>query len=126
MNGQALPITGTGEETRDFTYVGDLVNGLVKMAAHENAVGEAINLGAGQEIRIFDLANWINELTGNDAGTLYKGRRDWDKKNRLLSCIDKASTILGYTPQTEFREGLEQTYRWFVENWENIKNSAEF
>jgi UDP-glucose 4-epimerase len=126
MNGLPLPITGTGEETRDFTYVGDLVNGLVKMATHEEAVGEAINLGAGREIRIIDLANWINELTGNEAGILYKERRDWDKKNRLLSCIDKASSILGYTPKTEFRKGLEETYQWFVENWENIEKSAEF
>ena len=126
MNGQPLPITGTGEETRDFTYVGDLVNGLVKMVTHDDAVGEAINLGAGREIQIIDLANWINELTGNEAGILYKERRDWDKKNRLLSCIDKASNILGYTPQTEFREGLEETHRWFVENWENIHASAEF
>lgn len=126
MKGLPLPITGTGEETRDFTYVGDLVNGLVKMAIKEEAVGEAINLGAGREIRIIDLANWINELTGNKAGILYKERRDWDKKNRLLSCIDKANSILGYTPQTEFRKGLENTYQWFVENRRNIERSAEF
>jgi len=126
MNGLPLPITGTGEETRDFAYVGDLVNGLVKMATREEAVGEAINLGAGREIRIIDLANWINELTGNEANIAFKERRDWDKKNRLLSCIDKASNILGYTPQTEFRKGLEEAHQWFVENWENIKKSAEF
>ncbi len=126
MSGLPLPITGTGEETRDFTYVGDLVNGLVAMATHEKAIGEAINLGAGREIQIIDLANWINELTGNEAGILYKERRDWDKKNRLLSCIDKASSILDYTPQTEFRKGLENTHRWFVENWDNIHASAEF
>lgn len=126
MNGQPLPITGTGEETRDFTYVGDLVNGLVKMVTHDDAVGEAINLGAGREIQIIDLANWINELTGNEAGIAFKERRDWDKKNRLLSCIDKASNILGYTPKTEFRKGLENTYQWFVDNWENIHASAEF
>jgi len=125
MNGLALPITGTGEETRDFTYVGDIVNGLISMAIQERAIGEAINLGAGREIRIIDLANWINELTGNKAGILYKERRDWDKKTRLLSCIDKAGNILGYTPQTEFRKGLEMTYQWFVENWEDIKKSAE-
>jgi len=126
MNGLPLPITGTGEETRDFTYVGDLVNGLVKMATHEEAVGEAINLGASEEIRIIDLANWINELTGNEAGILYKERRDWDKEDRRLSCIDKANTILGYTPQIEIRRGLEDTYKWFVENWENIHASSEF
>ncbi len=126
MNGLPLPITGTGDETRDFTYVGDIVNGLVKMAIHEQAVGEAINLGSGKETRIIDLAQWINELTGNKAGIIFKERRDWDKKNRLLSCIDKAGNILGYIPQTEFHKGLEETHRWFVENWENIRKSAEF
>lgn len=126
MNGHALPITGTGEETRDFTYVGDIVNGLISMAMQDRAIGEAINLGAGREIQIIDLANWINELTGNKAGIVHKERRDWDKKNRLLSCINKAGNILGYAPKTEFRKGLENTYQWFVENWENIKMSGEF
>lgn len=126
MNGLPLPITGTGEETRDFTYVGDIVNGLISMAMQDRAIGEAINLGAGREIQIIDLANWINELTGNEAGIVHKERRDWDKKNRLLSCIDKAGSILGYAPQTEFRKGLENTYQWFVDNWENIKMSGEF
>lgn len=126
MNGLPLPITGTGEETRDFTYVGDIVNGLISMAMQDRAIGEAINLGAGREIQIIDLANWINELTGNEAGIVHKERRDWDKKNRLLSCIDKAGNILGYAPQTEFRKGLDNTYQWFVANWENIKMSGEF
>lgn len=98
MNGLPLPITGTGEEKRHFTYVGDLVKGLISMAIHKKAIGEAINLGAGKEIRIIDLAHWINELTGNDAGILYKYQRDWDKKNRLLSCIDKASRFIEYNP----------------------------
>jgi len=126
MNGQPLPITGTGEETRDFTYVGDLVNGLVAMATQEKAIGEAINLGAGREIQICDLAHWINELTGNEAGILYKERRDWDKKNRLLSCIDKASNIIGYYPEMDFKKGLEYTYQWFVNNWDSIQGCKEF
>src|SRR5207245_4963816 len=54
MNGQPLPITGTGEETRDFTYVGDIVNGLLACATAEEAIGEAINLATGREVRIID------------------------------------------------------------------------
>lgn len=96
------------------------------MAMQDRAIGEAINLGAGREIQIIDLATWINELTENEAGIVHKERRDWDKKNRLLSCIDKAGNILGYAPQTEFRKGLDNTYQWFVENWGNIKMSGEF
>src|SRR5947208_6878534 len=61
MNGQALPITGTGEETRDFTYVGDIVNGLIACASSKSAIGEPINLATGKEIKILDLATWINE-----------------------------------------------------------------
>ena len=126
MNGEPLPITGTGEETRDFTYVADIVDGLLAMAYHEDAVGEAFNLGAGREIEIRDLARWINELTDNPAGVVFKGRRSWDKKLRLLSCIDKARRVLHYEPKVDFREGLEYTHQWFVENWDDIEWSAEF
>jgi len=126
MNHQSLPITGTGEETRDFTYVGDIVDGLIRMAYYEEAIGEAFNLGASREIRIRDLAQWINELTENPSGIEFKPRRSWDKKNRLLSNIDKAKKILGYQPKTDFKEGLGLTYNWFTENWDNIKKSAEF
>lgn len=126
MHGKPLPITGTGDETRDFTYVGDIVNGLLAMAYYKDAVGEAINLGAGREIKIKDLAQWVNELTGNKAGIVFKERRDWDKKNRLLSCIDKAKRILNYEPKMDFKEGLKKVYQWFQENWENIERNAEF
>jgi nucleoside-diphosphate-sugar epimerase len=126
MNKQPLPITGTGEETRDFTYVSDIVDGLLVMASCEEAVGEAINLGTGKEICIRDLATWVNELTENDAGTVFKERRNWDKKSRLLASIDKARKTLGYEPKIEFEEGLKRVHQWFIENWENIRKSADF
>lgn len=126
MHGQPLPITGSGQETRDFTYVGDIVNGLLAMAYYKEAVGESINLGAGREIMIKDLAQWINEISDNKAGIVFKERRDWDKKNRLLSCIDRAKRILKYDPKMEFKEGLKNVLKWFQENRENIERSAEF
>jgi nucleoside-diphosphate-sugar epimerase len=124
--GLPLPITGTGDETRDFTYVGDIVSGLLAMSHNEKAIGEAFNLGTGREIQIKDLAKWVNELTGNKAGIIFKDRRNWDKKNHLLSSIEKARKILNYHPKMGFRKGLENTYNWFVENWDNIQKSAEF
>lgn len=126
MNGQPLPITGDGTETRDWTYVGDIINGLLAMGVREEAVGEAINLGSGREHRVIELANIVNELTGNEAGIVYRERRDWDVKRRLLSSIEKARKLLGYEPKTEFREGLKNVHQWFVDNWESIRNSAEF
>jgi nucleoside-diphosphate-sugar epimerase len=126
MNGQPLPITGTGEETRDWTFVGDIVQGLLACAYYDEAVGEAINLASGKEHRVMDLATRVNELTRNHAGVVYKERRNWDQKNRLLANIAKAKRILKYEPKTEFEDGLTRVHEWFRKNWIQIKRSAEF
>ncbi len=126
MKGKPLPITGDGTETRDWTYVGDIVNGLLAMGIKEEAIGEAFNLGASKEQRVIDMANIVNKLTKNQAGIIYKARRDWDVKTRLLSCITKAEKTLGYKPKMKFENGLKETHRWFVENWDKIKANAEF
>ena len=93
------------------------------MAYYEKAIGEAFNLATAREIRISDLATWINEITNNKAGIVFKERRDWDKKNRLLASIEKARNILGYNPSMDFKEGLKQVNTWFTENWDNIQAS---
>ena len=126
MNNQPLPITGTGEETRDFAYVDDIIDGSLRMGVIKEAVGEAINLASGKETKIIDLAKMINEITGNKAGIIFRPRRDWDKVIRRRASIEKARKILGYEPKTEIREGLTKVYMWFKENWENIKRSVKF
>ena len=126
MTKQALPITGDGTETRDWTFVGDIVNGLLSMGIEEEAIGEAINLGSGKDHRVIDMANKVNELTGNEEGIAYVARRNWDAKTKLLSSIDKAKDILGYKPTVSFDDGLERVYGWFTDNWENIERDAEF
>jgi len=126
MNGQPLPITGTGEETRDFTFVDDIIDGTLRMGIVKEAVGEAINLASETETRIIDLANMINEITGNKAGVVFKSRRDWDKAVRRRASIEKARRILGYEPKTDIRTGLKKVYEWFKKNWENISKSVKF
>jgi UDP-glucose 4-epimerase len=126
MHGQALPITGDGTETRDWTYVEDIVNGLLAMGIEENAIGQAFNLGSGVEHRVVDMANIVNNLTGNKAGIKFAPRRDWDVKTRLLSSIDKANRILGYEPRMKFEDGVQKLHSWFMQNWDNIQKCAEF
>jgi nucleoside-diphosphate-sugar epimerase len=126
MKGLPLPITGTGEETRDFTYVGDLVDGLLRAGYYESAIGEAMNLASSKEIRIIDLANLINKLTGNKAGIKFVARRKWDTKTRLLASIEKAKKLIGYEPKMEFKEGIRRTIKWFKDNWNKIDACAEF
>lgn len=126
IKGKPLPITGTGDETRDFTYVGDIVDGLLRMGYFKEAIGEAFNLAAGREIKIKYLAETINRLTGNKAGIEYYPRRKWDTKPRLLASNEKAKKILGFNPDPDFEKGLVKTINWFKENWENIEKAADF
>jgi UDP-glucose 4-epimerase len=126
MRGEPLPITGTGEETRDFTYVGDIVDGLLRAGYFEAAVGQEFNLASGEETRIIDLAEMINTQVGNKAGVSFTERRKWDTKSRLLASVDRARRLIGYEPATPFETGLQHTIAWFRENWEGIQATARF
>jgi len=126
LHKKPLPITGTGEETRDFTFVEDIVEGTLRMGVVKEAVGEAINLASETETRVIDLANWINELTGNEAGVVFRPRRDWDKVVRRRASIEKARMLLGYEPKTCIRDGLKKTFEWILENRDKIKVCTNF
>jgi nucleoside-diphosphate-sugar epimerase len=126
MCGLPLPFTGSGEETRDFTYVMDLVDALLRAGYYEKALGQEMNLASGVEIKILEMAEKVNALTGNKAGIIRAERRVWDTKKRLLASIDRAKDLLGYEPKMHFDEGLSATVDWFRANWEDIKRDAEF
>lgn len=126
MKEHELPITGSGEETRDFTFVGDIVDGLLRCGYTDEAAGEEYNLASGKETTIRSLAETINQLTGNEAGIRYVGKRKWDTKDRLRASVAKAAEQLGYAPGTEFEDGLRQTIKWFERHWDRIDRAADF
>jgi UDP-glucose 4-epimerase len=126
LSGLPLPFTGSGEETRDFTYVMDIVDALQRAAYSEKAIGQEMNIASGSEVNILKMAEHINELTGNKAGIVRAEQRVWDTKKRLLASIDRAKNLLGYEPKMDFETGLDNTIRWFKDNWENIRRDAEF
>jgi UDP-glucose 4-epimerase len=124
MHNQPLMITGTGDETRDFAYVTDIVDGVLRMGVLDSAAGESMNLASGRETSVKDLATQINDITGNTAETIFGPKRDWDKSNRRLASIEKARKLIGYTPRTDFRKGLENVHDWLTVNRENIIKSV--
>lgn len=126
LHGMKLPITGTGEETRDFTYVEDIVDGLLRMGINPKVIGEAINLASNKETKIIELAKMINELTGNKAGIEFRERRSWDRIIRRRASVDKARHLLGYEPKIDVPHALPEILNWFKENMENIEKSARF
>ena len=123
---KSLPLTGTGDETRDFTYVLDLVQGLIKAAFYEKAIGQAFNLASGKETKIKDMIDMVNSATGNSTPTTQFPARKWDTKKRLLASIELAEELIEYKPITSFQEGLNANFNWFNDNWDEIQIAADF
>jgi len=121
LHKRPLPITGTGEETRDFTFVEDIVDGTLRLGVFPEAIGDAFNLASEQETRIIDVARMVNELTGNDSGIEFVARRDWDKITRRKASIEKARNVLGYEPKTKIGDGIIRAYEWIKQNYAKIE-----
>ena len=126
LHQQKLPITGTGEETRDFTFVEDIVDGTLRLGIASEAVGDAFNLASETETKVIDIANRVNEITGNHSGVEFVARRDWDNITRRRASIEKARKVLGYEPKTKIKDGINSAYDWIVENRAQIEDSARF
>jgi nucleoside-diphosphate-sugar epimerase len=126
MSGFPLAITGSGEESRDFTYVMDIVDALLRAGYYDQAVGQEMNIASSHEIKILWLAERINELTHNQAGIVRAERRVWDTKKRLLASVGRAKELLGYVPKMDFEQGLTNTIQCFREHWDDIRRDAEF
>ena len=126
LQGKPLPVMGTGNESRDFTFVMDAVDGLLRAGAIEKATGETMNMGSGRETRTIDLANLVNRITENNAGITSIGKRDWDKSNRRFASIERAKAVLDYNPPTQIEKGIERTVAWFKDNFDRITASAVF
>ncbi len=126
LHQRKLRITGTGEETRDFTFVEDIVDGTLRLGVVPEAVGNAFNLASETETKVIDVANMVNEITGNHSGVEFVARRDWDKITRRRASIEKTKKVLGYEPKMRMREGIKRAYDWVVENRDKIEDSARF
>jgi nucleoside-diphosphate-sugar epimerase len=124
LNDEPLVITGTGEETRDFIYVDDLVDGLVRAGTTPAAHGGAFNLGTGIQTKIIDLAKMIIAACKSKSRIEYTARRAWDKSTHRQADISLAGATLGFAPSVAVPQGIERTVEWFVENRERIDREA--
>lgn len=106
---------GNVTPTRDFTYVTDTVEGMLRVAEVDSAVGQEINLGSGAEISIATLAWEIAELIGVDVTMTHDEERRRPAKSeveRLVSSNARARQVLGWTPKVTLQEGLRMTIEW--------------
>jgi nucleoside-diphosphate-sugar epimerase len=104
-------IYGDGEQTRDFTYVANVVDGVLRACEAPKAAGEAINVACGTRISLNELLRVMNTVVGTDLQPIYKETRAGDVKDSQAD-ITKARTLLGYSPLVGLEDGLRHTLEW--------------
>lgn len=118
LSGESVTIHGDGTQTRCFTYVADVVEGMILAAFAKQAEGEVFNLGTSTETTIRELAEAIREVGGFDSETVYLPHSSlygdsYEDIPRRVPDIAKAKRILGWEPKTSLRDGLVETIKYF-------------
>jgi len=120
INNIAPAINGDGEQTRDFTFVANAIQGNIKAMFSEsvNTKGDIFNIAVGERVTLNQLIEIIKKLTGSSVKQIYRSERVGDVRDSLAD-IAKAQTIIGYVPTIKIEEGLKYTLEWFSKNYKS-------
>ena len=112
VDGRQPKIYGDGEHTRDFTYVANVVDGVLRACTAPDASGQVINVATGGRISLNHLFRTVRDFVGGDIEPLYEAPRAGDVKDSQAD-ISKAKRLLGYQPIVSFEDGLRNTVNWY-------------
>jgi len=115
LNDRPPTIYGDGEQSRDFTYVENVVEANLLAARAPKTCGEVINIACGQRITLNEVIRLINRILGKDIRPIYAPPRAGDVKHSLAD-IQKAQKLIGYKPVVSFEEGLRRAIDWYKKN----------
>jgi UDP-glucuronate decarboxylase len=113
LSGEAITVYGTGEQTRSFCYVSDLVSGMMRLLAHDGPVSGPVNLGNPVELSVTDLVARVLRMTGSRSPVVTRPLPVDDPRRRRPD-IGLAQKLLGWTPAVPLEEGLRKTVAWFA------------
>ena len=116
MAAEAPRIHGDGEQTRDFTYIDDVVEATLLAGFNSKAEGQVYNVGTGRETTVNQLARLIIQVTGAQVEPAYIDRRDIDNIRRRVVNIEKIRRELRWVPSVTIEQGLRRTYQWLKES----------
>jgi UDP-glucose 4-epimerase len=112
LSDEDITITGSGDETRDFTYITDTIGLLHNLAHSHFKNAEVFNAGTGKKVSIRKLAEIIIDVTKSNSKIIFSPARNWDHVKDRCSDISKSQEILNYNPQSDLREGIVNTVNW--------------
>jgi len=114
LRGEPITIFGDGKQTRDFVYIGDIVDGWVRALQNPATNGRVLNLGSGRSLSINQLAEAAIAAFGHPPGThkVIRAPARPGEQRTVQADIQQARAILGWEPRTTFEAGLAETLRW--------------
>ena len=115
LRGERPTIHGDGTQTRDFTFIDNVVHGNLLACSAPEVIGETINLAAGGRVTINDLVAKLNNILGSDLAPIHGAERAGDIKHSRVN-VQKARALLAYEPIVSFAEGLRRTVDWYQRN----------
>ena len=113
LNDQSPTVYGDGAQTRDFTFIENVVHANVLAAQVEKTAGQVINVACGRKVSVNDIIARINELLGKNVPTKFVPRRKGDVMHSLAD-ISRARDLIGYEPQVHFEEGLRRAIDYYA------------
>ncbi|ALF54494.1 UDP-glucose epimerase [Nostoc piscinale CENA21] len=111
LQDEAIPIYGDGQQTRDFTFVSDVVAANLAAASAAEAVGKIFNIGGGSRVVLTEVLDTMAEIVGQPIKKNYIEKAMGDARHTAAD-ISQAQKVLGYQPQVSLREGLAQEWQW--------------
>lgn len=111
LRGEPLTIYGDGGQTRDFTYVEDVVRANLLAAAASSPAGDVVNVGAGRRTSLLDLARLVFQAAGRQVAVQHAPARAGDVRDSLAS-LDRAKRLLGYEARVTIEDGVARTVAW--------------
>ncbi|MDB4835479.1 SDR family oxidoreductase [Cyclobacteriaceae bacterium] len=119
-DGAAPTMNGDGEQTRDFTFVGNAVQANIKaLFSSDDVQNEVINIACNERISLNILWEAIQDAANKKLAPIYGPSRKGDVRDSLAN-IDKAKNLIGYEPQVLVKDGIKKTYDWFIQNQDFI------
>jgi len=115
LKDQPPTIYGDGEQSRDFTYIDNVVHANLLAARAKQTSGEVINIACGEAVTVNAIIDMINEIVGKDVKPIYADPRPGDVKHSLAD-ITRAQNLIGFNPVVSFNEGLEKAIGWYRDN----------
>jgi UDP-glucose 4-epimerase len=113
LTGKQPVVFGDGEQSRDFTYVANVVDASLRACEAEGASGKVFNVGCSTRFTLNETLKLLRRISGKEIGAVYDPPRTGDIKDSQAD-ITLASEILGYKPRVGFEEGLRHTWEWYA------------